>query len=124
MRTTPTLRTCCTPSRPRSSRNVTRWVTPALTVVGSDLKDVLTRLVEYIGENADICSVLLSDKGDNSFQAKVVNVIEGQFMELLGPRRGSSARMRRNISTPSSRSAASASSASGCPMALKSPLRR
>ena len=34
--------------------DVTRWVTPALTVVGSDLKDVLTRLVEYIGENADI----------------------------------------------------------------------
>lgn len=60
--------------------DVTRWVTPALTAVGSDLKDVLTRLVEYIGENADICSVLLSDKGDNSFQTKVVNVIEGQFM--------------------------------------------
>ena len=59
---------------------MTRWVTPALTAVGSDLKDVLTRLVEYIGENADICSVLLSDKGDNSFQAKVVIVIEGQFM--------------------------------------------
>lgn len=103
--------------------DVTRWVTPALTAVGSDLKDVLTRLVEYIGENADICSVLLSDKGDNSFQAKVVNVIEGQFMSSW-PRRGSSARRRRNISTPSSRSAASASSASGWPMALKSPLRR
>ena len=42
--------------------------------------DVLTRLVEYIGENADICSVLLSDKGDTSFQTQVVNVIEGQFM--------------------------------------------
>ena len=60
--------------------DVTRWVRPALTAVGSDLKDVLTRLVEYIGENADICSVLLSDKGDNSFQSKVVKVIEGQFI--------------------------------------------
>ncbi|HIS97270.1 MAG TPA: TetR/AcrR family transcriptional regulator C-terminal domain-containing protein [Candidatus Scatomorpha pullistercoris] len=60
--------------------DVTRWVRPALTAVGSDLKDVLTRLVEYIGENANICSVLLSDKGDNSFQSKVVKVIEGQFI--------------------------------------------
>ena len=60
--------------------DVAHWVRPALTAVGSDLKDVLTRLVEYIGENADICSVLLSDKGDTSFQTQVVNVIEGQFM--------------------------------------------
>lgn len=60
--------------------DVALWVRPALTAVGSDLKDVLTRLVEYIGENADICSVLLSDKGDTSFQTQVVDVIEGQFM--------------------------------------------
>lgn len=60
--------------------DVTHWVRPALTASGTDLKDVLTRLVEYIGENADICSILLSDKGDNSFQTKVVDVIEGQFM--------------------------------------------
>lgn len=60
--------------------DVAHWVRPALTAVGSDLKDVLTRLVEYIGENADICSVLLSGKGDTSFQTQVVNVIEGQFM--------------------------------------------
>ena len=59
---------------------MTRWVKPALTAVGSDLKDVLTRLIEYVGENADICSLLLSDKGDNSFQSKVVSVIEGQFI--------------------------------------------
>ena len=49
--------------------DVAHWVRPALTAVGSDLKDVLTRLVEYIGENADIC-----------FQTLVVDVIEGQFM--------------------------------------------
>lgn len=60
--------------------DVTRCVRPALTASGTDLKDVLTRLVEYIGENADICSILLSDKGDTSFQTKVVDVIEGQFM--------------------------------------------
>ena len=60
--------------------DVTRWVKPALTAVGSDLKDVLTRLIEYVGENADICSLLLSDRGDNSFQSKVVSVIEGQFI--------------------------------------------
>ena len=60
--------------------DVTHWVRPALTASGTDLKEVLTRLVEYIGENADICSILLSDKGDNSFQTKVVDVIEGQFM--------------------------------------------
>lgn len=59
---------------------MTHWVRPALTGLGTELKEVLTRLVEYIGENADICSILLSDKGDNSFQTKVVDVIEGQFM--------------------------------------------
>ena len=56
------------------------WIGPAIRAQGSDLTAILTSIIEYIGENADICSVLLSDTGDASFQSKVVNAIERPFL--------------------------------------------
>ena len=60
--------------------DVSRWIHPALTAVGNDLRNVLTCLMEYIRENAEVCSVLLSDTSDTSFQSLVVSMIEKQFI--------------------------------------------
>lgn len=60
--------------------DVTRWIRPALTAVGSDLQEALARALGYIAENAETFSVLLSNTGDTSFQGLVMDVIEKQFI--------------------------------------------
>ena len=57
-----------------------RWIRPAFTAVGSDLRKVLTSILDYIQANEEAFSVLLSESGDSSFQTKVVSIIETQFI--------------------------------------------
>ena len=54
---------------------------PAIAAMGTDLRDTLLGIVEYIKDNADICRVLLSGSVDTSFQNKVVDMVEKQFIE-------------------------------------------
>lgn len=54
---------------------------PAIAAMGSDLRDSLMGIVEYIKANADVCRVLLSGSVDTSFQDKVVDMVEKQFIE-------------------------------------------
>lgn len=69
--------------------DLSRWLEPAIAAQGDvALSDMLTPIIEYIGENADVCSVLLSSSGDAGFQAKVVDAVEQPF--LAGFRRGGS----------------------------------
>lgn len=42
--------------------------------------EALTKILEYIRENADLCSVILSDKGDLSFQKEVMMRTQAQFV--------------------------------------------
>lgn len=68
---------------------LSRWVGPAISARSSGaLEETLTAIIEYIGENAAVCSVLLSSSGDAGFQAKVVDAVEQPF--LAGFRRGGS----------------------------------
>ena len=46
----------------------------------SGLRSALVSILEYIEKNADICSILLSDSGDTSFQSRVVDILETQFV--------------------------------------------
>ncbi len=61
--------------------DLSRWLGPAIDAQGGvNLADMLTPIIEYIGENADVCSVLLSGTGDAGFQAKVVDAVEKPFL--------------------------------------------
>lgn len=61
--------------------DLSRWLGPAIAAPdGADLAGMLTPIIEYIGENADVCSVLLSSSGDAGFQAKVVDAVEQPFL--------------------------------------------
>ena len=42
--------------------------------------EILTRIFEYIRENADACAVLLSEKGDIIFQKQVMMITHKQFV--------------------------------------------
>ena len=42
--------------------------------------EMLTRIFEYIRENADACAVLLSEKGDIIFQKQVMMITHKQFV--------------------------------------------
>lgn len=57
-----------------------QFIRPAFSAVGSDLRKVLTSILDYIQANAEIFWVLLSESGDSSFQTKVVGIIETQFI--------------------------------------------
>lgn len=60
---------------------LSRWVGPAISARSSGaLEETLTAIIEYIGENAAVCSVLLSSSGDANFQAKVVDAVEQPFL--------------------------------------------
>ncbi len=60
--------------------DITEKLGNTLTVEDPSLKDGLTRVFEYIGDNAEICSVLLSDGSDVSYQSQVAELIKKQFM--------------------------------------------
>ncbi len=45
---------------------------------GSEAIQILEKIFEYIKENADLCSVLLSDTGDISFQQEVMKIVQNQ----------------------------------------------
>ena len=69
--------------------DLSRWLEPAIAAQGDvALSDMLTPIIEYIGENAGVCSVLLSSSGDAGFQAKVVDAVEQPFLASF--RRGGS----------------------------------
>ena len=66
--------------------DLSRWLGPAIAAPdGADLAGMLTPIIEYIGENADVCSVLLSSSGDAGFQAKVVDAVEQPFLDYVLP---------------------------------------
>lgn len=60
--------------------DITEKLGDTLTGEDSNLKDGLTRVFEYIGDNAEICSVLLTDSSDVSYQSQVADLIEKQFL--------------------------------------------
>lgn len=45
---------------------------------GSRSVQILEKIFEYIKENAEVCSVLLSDKGDIAFQQEVMMIVQKQ----------------------------------------------
>lgn len=45
--------------------------------------EMLEGIFEYIEENAEICKLLLSERGDMHFQKRVLNLIYGKYMEDL-----------------------------------------
>jgi AcrR family transcriptional regulator len=42
--------------------------------------EMLTRIFEYVRENADVCAVLLCEKGDIIFQKQVMMITQKQFI--------------------------------------------
>ncbi|MGI6622044.1 MAG: TetR/AcrR family transcriptional regulator [Clostridiaceae bacterium] len=45
---------------------------------GSESIQILQKIFEYVQENAEVCSVMLSDKGDISFQQEVMKIVQKQ----------------------------------------------
>lgn len=63
-----------------TTADITGKLGNAFSTADPDLKETLTRVFEYIRDNAETCAVLLSDGGDNSFQAQVVGMLEKRFI--------------------------------------------
>ena len=53
----------------------------------SDLFQTLTQVFGYIRDNAEACTVLLSDSSDNSFQAQVVSMLALRFISEWASKR-------------------------------------
>ncbi|NCB50325.1 MAG: TetR/AcrR family transcriptional regulator [Clostridia bacterium] len=47
----------------------------------TNIQVMLTWVFEYVRENADICTVLLSDTSDTSFHMQVVSMLQERFVE-------------------------------------------
>jgi AcrR family transcriptional regulator len=46
---------------------------------------MLTRIIEYVKENAEVCAVLISDKGDLRFQQQIMMITQKQLVFELKP---------------------------------------
>ena len=51
-------------------------------------KEMLTDIFDYIKENASICKILLSERGDLLFQKRVLSLIYGKYIGDLREKRG------------------------------------
>ena len=52
--------------------------------------EILTKIFEYVKENADVCAVMLSDKGDIFFQKKVMMNMQTKFIPECATDKGMS----------------------------------
>lgn len=67
--------------------DVTERLSDAFTDEESDLFNTLAQVFGYIRDNAEACSILLSDSGDNSFQAQVVSMLAQRFISEWAAKR-------------------------------------
>lgn len=61
---------------------------PLAGATGGDLRDTIAQVFRFIRENTDVCSVLLSERGESAFLEQVVSLLEKQFIAAWTSGRG------------------------------------
>ena len=62
-------------------RDITDYLTDDTTALGTNKTslDTLEKIFNYVKENAELCSLLLSDNGDTNFQNQIIVLVEDQL---------------------------------------------
>ncbi len=64
--------------------NVEVYLTPYIHDEMEDVSvEIVERIFEYVRENAQICRLLLSERGDLNFQKRVLNLVYGRYISEL-----------------------------------------
>lgn len=69
--------------------NVEAYLSPYIYYETSNVsQEMLKGIFEHIKDNAEICQILLSERGDIHFQKRVLNLVYGKYMDDLTKKMG------------------------------------